>query len=477
MAFLTLVGWALRDSFTSRRPVTVTPIIVTRADVQQSGTPLFQAAGWIEPRPTPVNVAALTEGVVQALHVVGGQAVKLGDPVAQLIDADAKLVVKDAQSVLALREAELKSAEAQLKAARIRFEKPVHLQALLAEAESSQAKVQTELSKLPFQVESATARMDFAKSNFEGKQSAGSAISGRFVQQAGSEYLALKAELAEFGQRKPSLEQEVSALQKRTNAIREQLTLLVDEARQLEEAEARVGAAQAILDQARLSVEKAALSLARTTIRSPIDGVVLQVVAHPGSRVMGLDANATLSSSTVITMYDPTSLQVRADVRLEDVPLVESGQPVEIVTASSKTPIHGTVLRSTSTANVQKNTLEVKVALEQPPQAVRPEMLVAATFLAPKRAVAADDASKNSERLLVPKSLIDRSGSQPSVWIVDPAGLAKQRGVTLGMATTEQLVEIAGGLTLTDKLIVGGREGLRDGEPVVISGEDSGSAN
>src|SRR5262245_15479436 len=63
LGFLALIGWAARDSLLSARPVTVVPVIATRAEVQQSGAPLFLAAGWIEPRPTPILVTALTEGV------------------------------------------------------------------------------------------------------------------------------------------------------------------------------------------------------------------------------------------------------------------------------------------------------------------------------------------------------------------------------------------------------------------------------
>ena len=57
--FLALLAWASRDVVFPARPVTVVPVLATQASVQQEGTPLFKAAGWIEPRPTPVRVAAL----------------------------------------------------------------------------------------------------------------------------------------------------------------------------------------------------------------------------------------------------------------------------------------------------------------------------------------------------------------------------------------------------------------------------------
>ena len=76
-AFGGLFGWAARDSFLPAHVVTVTPVIVTRADVQQEGTPLFQAAGWIEPQPSPVIASALAAGVIQEMLVVEGQLVEI----------------------------------------------------------------------------------------------------------------------------------------------------------------------------------------------------------------------------------------------------------------------------------------------------------------------------------------------------------------------------------------------------------------
>ena len=77
-AFAGLFVWSARDSFLPAQKVTVTPVIVTRAEVQQEGTPLFQAAGWVEPRPTAVDVASLVPGIVEELFVVEGQLVEAG---------------------------------------------------------------------------------------------------------------------------------------------------------------------------------------------------------------------------------------------------------------------------------------------------------------------------------------------------------------------------------------------------------------
>src|SRR2546423_15708137 len=83
--FLAVFGYAGRDLVWPPRAVTVVPVLVTQAAVERAGAPLFQAAGWVEPRPTPIYATALTEGVIARLLVVQGQEVRAGEPVAHLI--------------------------------------------------------------------------------------------------------------------------------------------------------------------------------------------------------------------------------------------------------------------------------------------------------------------------------------------------------------------------------------------------------
>ena len=472
LGFVALLAWAARDQFLTSTPVTVVPVVVTRAEVQIAGTPLFQAAGWVEPRPTAVTVPALSEGVVQELLVVEGQDVKSGDPVAKLIDVDARLALQQAEVELKLRQTEVTSAEAERMAAQQRLEKPVHLAAPLAEAESLLASKQTEKARLPFLVQSSEAQLEYAKRNLEGKESAGGAVSVRALQQAKSELQSAGASLEELRARGPSLQKEIDTLRERCNALAAQRELLIDEKRLVADTTAKIEAAQSRVAQAELAIQMAQLRLERMTVRSPIDGRVLDLLAQPGARVAGLAQGNTMDSSAVVSLYDPAMLQVRADVRLEDVPLVVAGQPVRIEIASAKQSIDGVVLAATSQANVQKNTLEVKVGITSPPDIIRPEMLASATFLAPEQA-AKSEASKEQERLLVPRQLVEASGESQSVWVADAGGIARRRIVRLGNAGTEALVEVVEGLAPTDKLIAGGREGLSDGGRIDITSEDT----
>ncbi len=474
LGFGSLIAWSARESLLSSTPVTVVPVVLTRVEVHQSGTPLFQAAGWVEPRPGPVMVPALAEGVIEQLLVVAGQAVEAGQPVAMLVDADARLALGVAEADLQWKEAELVATRAALVAARSEVDRPAHLEASLADAQSLLAKVQTELVNLPFAIRAAQSRRQFARQDLEGKDSAGEALAGRVVQRAQSEFDSATAALEELYARQPSLETEAVALRNKCEALRTRLQLKIDETRRLAEAEAGVQSAKARIRQAELAVQAATLRLERMTLRAPISGRVLALHAQPGQRVSGVASAFERDSGGVLTVYDPQSLQVRADVRLEDVPHVQPGQTVRIESAVLTQPLTGEVLTATSRADIQKNTLQVTVAIDRPPPVIMPEMLVRATFLASETPANESQRRKEPLRLLVPRPLVETGDGQPIVWVADRRNdTARRQAVVLGKAGTEQLVEVVEGLNAMDKLVASGREGLRDGDRITITGVDA----
>ena len=471
VGFLAVLGTQLADSVVGRHPVTVVPVVSKRIEGGVAGQPLFQSPGWIEPRPTAVSVPALAAGVIDQLLVVEGSDVAVGEPIARLVAVDAMLSVKQARTQLEIRNGELEEAIAGRDAAKIRLEQPVHLEADLAEAESELADAKTELGKLPQQIEKAKTQVAYAEQSLKVNRDAGSAVASIVVRRAEADLASEQATLSELLARQPNLKLSVSAQERKVAALKRQLSLLVEENRQFGEAEAKVRTATAKRDEAQVSLELRELDLERMVVRAPMSGKVLKLVSFPGDRVMGIDSTSEHRSSTVVQMYDPQQLQVRADVRLEDVPFVVPGQPVEIRTASSEQVIQGRVLMVTSSANIQKNTLEVKVALLEPPSTVTPEMLVTATFLTPQSAGSSPE-SFAANRMFAPESLVLDENGEQSIWVVDTEGYARRRQIRLGSAGGDGLVEVTKGLGITDKLIVRGLDGLGDAMRVAITGDD-----
>lgn len=469
---LGVVGWASQDVLFPPHPVTVVSVVTTRSEIQREGTPLFKAAGWIEPRPTPVRIAALAAGVVEQLLVVEDQPVKAGEPIAELVRDDAELACQQAEADLSLREAELDAAKATLVAAEIRYEQPVHLEATLAEADAELSAVETQLASLPFEQRRAEADLAYAESNFEGKSSAGEAVTRRIVDEARRQLDSTQAMVDELKGRSDSLAKQEKALARRRDALKKTLELRTNEQQERDEARAAVAAAEARVRQALVALAEAKLQLDRMTVRSTVDGRVLHLVARPGSRLAtGRSSSEAHDGSTVVTLYQPEMLQVRVDVRFEDLPRIQLGQAVTINSPAVASPLEGKVLFLSSEADIQKNTLEVKVAIIKPPPVLKPEMLVEVTFLA---ASSSEAVAKPSERLrlLIPEQFVQRDGDATFVWIADQsAGLAVRGEVQLGTVANDGLVEVKAGLTPASRLIASGHDGLRVGQRIRVSGE------
>ncbi len=140
-----------------------------------------------------------------------------------------------------------------------------------------------------------------------------------------------------------------------------------------------MAAAKARVDQAHLMVDKAKLALDRTVIRARATGRA--GTGRPAREARhGARQGKRGRFQHGATLFHPERLQVRADVRLEDVPKCSLAS-VRIETPSAGKPLDGEVVSITST-DIAKNTLQVKVSIESPPATVKPEMLVQVTFCA-----------------------------------------------------------------------------------------------
>ncbi|WDI39927.1 efflux RND transporter periplasmic adaptor subunit [Bremerella sp. P1] len=470
--FVALVVWASWDLIFPAMPVKVVPVVASKARIQSAGTPLFQAAGWVEPRPIPIRVAALSPGVIEELLVVEDQAVSKGDPVANLVREDNQLAYERAIADRDLRQAEVDQAQAALDAANIRVEQPVHLEAQLAEAEAQVSRIDTQLQNLPFEVRRAEAMREYAKLEHQRKVDAGIAVSKLTVEEAVSRLATAEATLEELIQRKSTLQAEKLAWSKRQEALKTQLDLLVDEMEAKATAQAELQAAKARLRQAEVALAQAKLALDRMVVRAPVAGRIYQLLSPPGTHLGTMPSQRTESdSSTVVTMYRPDSLQVRVDVRFENIPQVSLDQQVTINNPALDEPIVGRVLFISSEADIQKNTLQVKVALPDPPNYFKPEMLVDVTFLAPE-VEQKTDSIQEEMRIYIPSELVLSEDGQAFVWRADQAaGKARKTSITVAATPSGPMTEVLSGLNLGDRLIFNPSPDLQENTAIQVIDE------
>ncbi|MCG3135627.1 MAG: hypothetical protein HMLKMBBP_03348 [Planctomycetes bacterium] len=239
----------------------------------------------------------------------------------------------------------------------------------------------------------------------------------------------------------------------------------IPERRELAEAGAALAKARAERDRMQAERDEAALRLARTEIRAPAGGVVMQRLAEPGMAVP-LDTSMGPSQAHVMTLYDPARLQVRVDVPLADAGRIGVGAKARVVCeVLPDRTFDGEVTRVVHSADIQKNTLQVKVAIRDPAPELKPEMLARVQFLAG----APEGAAKESVRMFVPERLL---AGGANVWVVDTKdGTAALRPVTLGGTKQDGWVEVTGGVTVGDELIDADPATLRQGLRVKVAGE------
>lgn len=384
------------------------------------GDLLFQASGWLEPDPFPIFVPVLTDGVIEELHVLEGQKVRAGELLATLVDDDARLDVREAErKYLAL--------EKKIEAHCVGFD------VLKAQITAARRKVDANRALLN------EARDHLERLN----QLSTGAVSRQKVVQASLAEERQQALLAEAEAEIPRLEAELIKLESEKESM------------------------LAGLDELKTVKERADLFLDRTRITAPMDGIVLHLHAAPGmKRILKADSP---KSAVIVELYHPRKLQARIDVPLNEAASLRPGLPVEVVSEILPDSVFsGTVTRVTGQADLQRNTLQAKVQIDDPDDRLRPEMLVRAKFYAPV-ASGADGSTVGSSggrlSLFVPEEALE---SETEVWVVTPESRAEKRRIKLSDDVRDGYRRLLEGLRSNETLILPPHDSLEEGARVKV---------
>ena len=141
---------------------------------------------------------------------------------------------------------------------------------------------------------------------------------------------------------------------------------------------ARLSSAQQRLAQAAAGYEQAHTDLERTTLSSPMDGTVIELLKELGERVRGSD----FSEDTVMSIAALATMEVKIEVGEHEVVYLKQAQPADVtVDALEGQNYKGQVVEIAQKATVKNpgteqevTTFPVKVALTQRPVGVLPGM-------------------------------------------------------------------------------------------------------
>ncbi len=229
-------------------------------------------------------------------------------------------------------------------------------------------------------------------------------------------------------------------------------------------AESTVAAAGHAVTSAEALLKAAQVNAGYAEIRAPFDGVVLTKNADVGDMVSPAGAAAN-ARAAVVTMADPTSLLVEADVSETSLPKVRVGQPCEVQLDSiPETRFPAVVHMIVPTADRAKGTVLAKVRLTALDPRILPEMSAKVAFL--ERPVAAGEAA--ARVAVSPRAVAERGGASTVFVLRDGRAAAVQvrPGARLG-----DLVEIDAGLAGGERAILDPPAALRDGARVVVAEE------
>ncbi|RZN13134.1 efflux RND transporter periplasmic adaptor subunit [Bradyrhizobium genosp. SA-3] len=209
---------------------------------------------------------------------------------------------------------------------------------------------------------------------------------------------------------------------------------------ELSAAQARVQVRAAGVMVARASLERARLDLERSTVKSPIDGIVIRRSVELGQTVA-----ASLQAPTLFTIArDLSDMRVSASVSEADIGAVRTGQRALFsVDSYPGRTFEGRVLEIRKAARMVQNVVTYTVMISAP----NPEDLLLPGMTADVRIVVREQ----HDVMVVPNAALsfrpvrdgatDRAPGQGVIWIRTKSGHLNPASVSLG-ATSDSLTQI-----------------------------------
>lgn len=427
---LTSAGSALRPTpLVAVRPVLFQPSAQPEASPDRApATRTVQAPGWLEADPYTVAAAALTDGVIDQILVLEGDTVEQGQPVARLVRADAELALARAEADRRGAESEIALARAVLAAAETDWDEPIERTRAAASARAAVARGEAELAQLPALIAAERAMAEQLAEELDRTEQARRSGAANEIEAvvARKKLEAARATVDALARREPILAAELDLARAELTAAERLAELRTPERLALESARAGVLRADAALAQAVAARDEAALRLERTVIRAPISGFVQARLKYPGSKVMASMDNP--DSTHIVHLYDPAKLQARVDVPLADAAEIRVGQVCEVVVEIlPDRTFRGEVTRITHQADLQKNTLQIKVRLIDPAPILKPDMLTRVKFMGSGDTSGSADAGAPDPAVLVPEQAVVETPAGHSVHAVRDRRAGKGR--------------------------------------------------
>ena len=238
----------------------------------------------------------------------------------------------------------------------------------------------------------------------------------------------------------------------------------------LDNAETEVRALEARLalteEQVRVAERQVAIrqnDLADTIIVAPFDGVAVSKDAQPGEMISPVSAGGGFTRTGICSLVDMTSLEIEVDVNESYINRVSPAQRITaVLDAYPDWQIPGKVITMVPTADRQKATVLVRIALDRLDPRILPDMGIKVAFLGSEVA-----AAKSEPPVTIPNGAVRTDGGSRVVFVVTGGDHVERRALRVGAAREDRL-EVLSGLTPGERIVLDPPPALKDGARIVV---------
>ncbi len=233
--------------------------------------------------------------------------------------------------------------------------------------------------------------------------------------------------------------------------------------------DARLSVTRSQVEVALRSVDVAAQAVDDTIIRAPFTGVVVSKDAQPGEMISPISAGGGFTRTGICTLVDMDSLEIEVDVNEAFINRVVADQPVEATLDAYpdwRIPAH--VISIVPTADRQKATVKVRIALDAKDGRVLPDMGIQVQFMdAPKPEGTAAQSGAGTPVISM-QAVVNRDGKEYVYVVRDET--VERRAVRLGPVLAGG-AQVLAGLQTGETIVLNPPPELADGAKITIQSD------
>jgi cobalt-zinc-cadmium efflux system membrane fusion protein len=209
--------------------------------------------------------------------------------------------------------------------------------------------------------------------------------------------------------------------------------------------------ARAQLDHARANLQLARSAYGDSFVMAPFNGVVTARNVNPGEMAS--------NTAPVVSLVNLDRAVVKATASEDLINELKQGQQVQVkVPAVSQKPFTGVITNISPAMDPIAKAFAIKVEIDNPDYKLKPGIFAEVLLNSgPGRA------------LMVPREAVVKDSDKDVVWVVED-GIAVRRGVKAGASQGKKVI-ILEGVKEGDQVVISGQDDLKDGAAVRIKNQ------